>query len=153
MRESLSMSAYLFDLSNGFSGPRLICVIYTCSGVALFSSRPKGFYNKSNFNDESIAEVREKGHETGQYDKYYASKAMAEKTAWSFVSDHKSDITWDLSVVCPIYVFGPVLQEANSPADLNSSSAMFYDALVAKNKKATLEDLARINCDWVDVRT
>ncbi|KAL5483356.1 hypothetical protein ACEPAI_8587 [Sanghuangporus weigelae] len=115
-----------------------------------------------------------KGREAGQYDKYHASKDIAAKVestilllflrkhtyshainaaSWSFVFDHKSDITWDLSVVCPIYVFGPVLREVNSPADLNSSSAMFYDALVAKDNKATLEDLAPINidCDWVDV--
>ena len=29
---------------------------------------------------------------------------------------------------------------------------MFYDALVAKDKKSTIEGLAPINCDWVDVR-
>ncbi|KAL5504815.1 hypothetical protein ACEPAH_7478 [Sanghuangporus vaninii] len=135
MHMSLSISVFLFVLSYGFSGPRLKRVIYTSSDVAHFSPRPKGFYNESNFNDERTVEV-----------------PITEKSAWSFVSDHKPDITWDLSVVRPIYVFGPVLQEANSPADLSISSAMVYDALVANDKRPTLQNFSPINCDWVDVR-
>ena len=54
-------------------------VIYTSSGVAIFSPRAKGFYDERSFNEESIAEVREKGRNAGQYDKYFASKAIAEK--------------------------------------------------------------------------
>ncbi|KAH8110868.1 hypothetical protein DFH11DRAFT_1880257 [Phellopilus nigrolimitatus] len=95
-------------------------------------------------------EVRAKGRAAGQTAKYFASKSLAEKTAWEFAEKHKSEISWDLVALNPPLVFGPILHEVSSPAALNSSVALFYGAILSQKKMP--EEVAKMQNSWVDVR-
>jgi len=46
--------------------------------------------------DESISVVKEQGANASAVSKYSASKTLAEKAAWEFYDEHKSEIQWDL---------------------------------------------------------
>jgi hypothetical protein len=53
-----------------------------------------------------VEAVKTKGSAAGPFMIYYASKTLAEKAAWEFVSTHKSEISWDLAVVNPSLILG-----------------------------------------------
>ena len=54
---------------------------------------------------------------------YAASKALAEKAAWSFVDTNTPQ--FDLVTLCPPYFFGPTLSRPSSEAELPWSLAIF----------------------------
>ena len=62
---------------------------------------------------------------------YCASKSLAERAAWDFYNKHKSEVAWDVSVMNPPFVFGPVLHEVDTPENLNESSKLWWNAIVA----------------------
>ena len=41
---------------------------------------------------------------------YLASKTLTEKAAWKFVNTHRSEISWDLIVINPPWIFGARLR-------------------------------------------
>ncbi|KAH8110863.1 NAD-binding protein [Phellopilus nigrolimitatus] len=132
------------------AGPQLrrIAVLSSCASIINDSDR--GELDERRWNEESIAEVRAQGRAAGQAAKYCASKSLAEKAAWEFAEKHKSEISWDLVALNPPFVFGPILHEVSSPAALNSSVALFYEAILTQKK--TPEELAEMQGSWVDVR-
>ena len=74
---------------NHFSGPQLKRIVYTASNASIFDSfdpnRPD-VVDESNWNETSVAEVREKGREARPLSKYRASKVLAERgEKYSFV--------------------------------------------------------------------
>ncbi|THH09440.1 hypothetical protein EW145_g2000 [Phellinidium pouzarii] len=133
-----------------YAGPQLKRIAVTSSCAAILDPAVMGEVNENIWNNGSIAEVREKGRAADQTAKYCASKTLAEKAAWDFVDKHKSEISWDLTVLNPPFVFGPILHEVASPDALNSSVALFYEAILTKNK--TPEELLAMQFGWVDVR-
>ncbi|KAH8109989.1 NAD-binding protein [Phellopilus nigrolimitatus] len=132
------------------AGPQLQRIAVLSSGAAVAGSSDRGELDERTWNEESVAEVRERGRAASQSAKYRASKALAEKAAWDFVEQHKSEISWDLVALNPPFVFGPILHEVASPAALNSSVALFYEAILTQKK--TPEELAKVQVSWVDVR-
>lgn len=86
-------------------------------------------YTEENWADYAVKEVEEKGAEAEGITIYTASKVLAEKgasrlrfmrpsqssdrqsrsgpiAAWKLQEDNKDRIAWDISVVCPGWVFG-----------------------------------------------
>ncbi|THH07729.1 hypothetical protein EW145_g3174 [Phellinidium pouzarii] len=132
------------------AGPQLKRVVVTSSISAIMSPESNGVLTEKNWNDSSITQVRELGRAADQGAKYRASKSLAEKVAWEFVEKNKSKIAWDLTTLCPPFVYGPILHDVRSPEELNSSMALFYEAIFTKRK--TLGELAQIQSGWVDAR-
>ncbi|KAH8110872.1 NAD-binding protein [Phellopilus nigrolimitatus] len=132
------------------SGPQLRRIVVLSSSLSIASDSAHGELDERRWNEESIAEVRAQGRAAGQLAKYCASKSLAEKAAWEFAEKHKSEISWDLVALNPPLVFGPILHEVSSPAALNSSVGLFYEAILTQKK--TPEELAEMQAPWVDVR-
>ena len=63
-----------------------------------------------------------------------ASKIIAERKGWEFYEQAKAggaECHWDLAVVIPPWVFGPVIHEVKGGAEtLNNSNAFWYNAVV-----------------------
>ena len=64
----------------------------------------EGLIDESTWNEGAIVEVREKGRNASNLIKYRASKSLAEKAAWAFYKQHKSEISWDLVALNPSLV-------------------------------------------------
>jgi nucleoside-diphosphate-sugar epimerase len=63
-------------------------------------------FTESNWNDLAVEAVKTKGSTVGPFTIYPASKTLAEKAAWEFVAAHSSEISWDLVVINPPWIFG-----------------------------------------------
>jgi nucleoside-diphosphate-sugar epimerase len=81
---------------------------------------------------------------------YRAAKAVAEKTAWSFMEEKKPH--FDLISLCPAMVFGPFLNTPTSlpPSikELNTSNQLVWDVLSAPDGKVPQTK----GPVWIDVR-
>ncbi|KZT25504.1 D-lactaldehyde dehydrogenase [Neolentinus lepideus HHB14362 ss-1] len=126
-----------------------VVVTSSCAAVLQVVGDPKVF-SKSNWNEQSIKAVEEKGKDAHPGDWYRASKTLAEKAAWDFVAKNKASIQWDLVVLNPPYVFGPVIHEISSPDQLNTSMDEIYSTLLKHSKDD--QTLASLGNAWIDVR-
>jgi len=131
------------------SGVKRVVVTSSCAAVLEIPSTPRTF-SETDWNNQAIKEVEEKGRDALVMNKYRASKTLAEKSAWDFVEKNKGSIGFDLVVLNPPYVFGPPIHYVPSADQLNTSQAEFYNTVVkgAKDDKS-LGSLG--NC-WIDVR-
>jgi len=91
-------------LKHGSTLKRLI-LTSSVAAVREETAVPRTF-NESNWNNSAVEAVKTKGSAAGPVMIYLASKTLAEKAAWEFVADHKSEISWDLVVVNPPLIFG-----------------------------------------------
>lgn len=66
-------------------------------------------FTEEDWNENSPAQLEEKGKDVAPPDAYRASKTLAEKAAWKFVEENKPK--WDLVTMCPPLVLGPVEQQ------------------------------------------
>jgi len=138
-------------LRHGSSVKRVV-VTSSCASVMHFSPHPLVF-SEVDWNEQSIKEIEEKGSSAPNDLKYRASKTLAEKAAWDFYNKHKSEIKWDLSVLNPPYVFGPVIHEVSSLASLNTSALQWADTILREDAGGkSPEELVTIGSGWVDVR-
>jgi nucleoside-diphosphate-sugar epimerase len=81
--------------------------VLTSSSVAILeSSAVPRVFNESDWNNAAVEAVKTQGSAAGPFALYMASKTLAEKAAWEFVAEHKSEISWDLVSINPAYVFG-----------------------------------------------
>ncbi|KAJ7034205.1 D-lactaldehyde dehydrogenase [Mycena alexandri] len=131
----------------GFRSPESIKrVVVTSSTAAVLNVAPTPqILDESNWNDQAVEEVTEKGRAASAAAKYRVSKMLAERAAWDFVKKHKDEIGWDLSVMNPPLVLGPTIHEVASADALNTSARMLHDAF------AKGEGLTGGGC-WIDVR-
>lgn len=86
---------------------------------------PKVFTEKD-WNNKAIEEVETKGKDADQIEKYTASKTLAEKAAWAWYEKNKAQLKWDLVVVNPPFVFGPLIHEISDVSALNTSMNLWY---------------------------
>lgn len=117
-------------------------VVITSSIAAVVSTEdvPVGtVVSEANWNEHSVRDVEQKGGAAGPGAMYRASKTLAEKAAWAFLDEHKGEAGFDLVVLNPSYIFGPVLQHVDRPEDLNVSAKEWWSAVVGGAK--TLEQL------------
>ncbi|KAH0589917.1 hypothetical protein H2248_000109 [Termitomyces sp. 'cryptogamus'] len=124
-----------------------VVVISSVAAVSDFSVYK--LLNEDDWNEPSVKEIKEKGADAAGYVKYYASKTAAEKAAWQFYEDNKTEISWDLSVLNPSYVFGPPIHELKSSDALNTSLRLWYDVVVVGGKT---ENFLKTGLAFIDVR-
>ncbi|KAF8308500.1 NAD(P)-binding protein [Clavulina sp. PMI_390] len=133
-------------------GPTVKRIVITSSIVAIVEPHPTPYtYTESDWNDASIRAVEE--NKASKFQMYMASKTLAERAAWSFYEEHKSDISFDLSVLCPPYIFGPIIHEVTKPEALNLSHAIFRGVLKAKQEDLTPAATGSAQGYLSDVRT
>lgn len=116
-------------LKHGTSVNRIV-VTSSCASIFEDLPEPKTF-SEADWNEFAIREVETKGADAPIADKYCASKALAERAAWKYWNEHRGEVGWDLVVLNPSFVYGPILHEVDKPEHLNESMRMFYDAAIA----------------------
>ncbi|OBZ78027.1 NADPH-dependent methylglyoxal reductase GRE2 [Grifola frondosa] len=131
------------------SSVRRVVVLSSCAAVLNPSTEPRVF-NETNWNEGSLQEVSEKGKDASPLAKYRTSKTLAEKAAWEFYEKNKSAVEWNLVVLNPPFVFGPILHAVDVPENLNSSMNDWYTTII--QGKMDKESLAKLGSSWVDVR-
>ena len=91
-------------------------------------------FTENDWNEASIQEVETLGTAAASGSMYRASKTLAERAAWKFVENNRDKLNWDLTVINPPFVFGPVLHEVAKPEALNTSMLEWYNVAVKGTK-------------------
>ncbi|KAK2467474.1 hypothetical protein APHAL10511_000329 [Amanita phalloides] len=129
-----------------------IVILASCACIQREAAEPLVF-NENDWNDRSIETCERLGRDAAPSAKYSASKTLAEKAAWAFYREHEKNVNWDLVVINPPFVFGPPLHPVSSPAELNTSAKVWYNAVVVPNSSGqSNEHLATVGSCYVDVR-
>ncbi|KAH9855699.1 NAD-P-binding protein [Lenzites betulinus] len=112
--------------------PGVLRVLYVSSCAAVYTrNAPARVYDETCWNDADADAVATLGRAADVHAKYSASKIGAERAAWAFYAERKDALPWDLVVVNPPWVFGPVLHEVQGgPEGLNDSNSLFFDAVM-----------------------
>lgn len=130
-------------------------ILYTSSAAAVVHEvdQPTTF-TEEDWNFKAVDAFNEQGQTASNVVKYRSSKVLAEQSAWSFVKEHQLEISWDLTVVNPTYVFGPAIHEVADPTSLNFSARLFYDHVAdpAKSDEVAKQSLNNTVHTWIDVR-
>ncbi|KAI6098273.1 hypothetical protein EDD16DRAFT_1718721 [Pisolithus croceorrhizus] len=130
-------------------------VVYTSSAAAVMREMDQpATFTEEDWNLPVVNALKEQGENAPSAVKYRASKVLAEQAAWSFVKEHQHEISWDLTVVNPTYVFGPAIHEVADPTSLNFSARLFYDRVAdSAQPDEVAKQLPSITIStWVDVR-
>ncbi|CDO75217.1 hypothetical protein BN946_scf184808.g3 [Trametes cinnabarina] len=110
-----------------------VVIVSSIVAMADSSVAPPRTYTEEDWNDRVVKVVQEQGKDAPSKAKYDASKVLAERAAWDFVDRHKAEARFDLSVVNPAWVFGPVADDTlPSPASLSGTPLYFYNMLFAR---------------------
>lgn len=126
-------------------------IVILSSTAAVSTARDPGkVFTEEDWNDAAVNAVEKYGKGATGAEKYSASKTLAEKAAWDWLSENKGSVKWDLTTINPPYVFGPAIHEIKSLADLNTSSEMWYENVV-KNTSNDPDLGKSVGC-YVDVR-
>ncbi|KAF8308506.1 NAD(P)-binding protein [Clavulina sp. PMI_390] len=132
-------------------GPTIKRVVVTSASSALFEPHPYPYtYSEADWNDASIRAVKEGTAEGPTM--YWASKTLGERAAWTFVEEHKSEIRFDLSVICPPWMFGPVIHQVTTPDTLNLSQLLLFKVMKEKQENLTPEKTGKNEHYLGDVR-
>ncbi|KAH7098848.1 hypothetical protein BKA62DRAFT_660243, partial [Auriculariales sp. MPI-PUGE-AT-0066] len=111
-------------------------IVVTSSVAAIDAPKEDAYvYTENDWNDASVREVKEKGSKASAGCKYSASKTLAERAVWDFISTNKASIKFDVVTCNPPFLYAPVIHEVTSKEKLN-----------------TEEDLANFVGDWFDAR-
>lgn len=106
-------------------------VVVTSSVAAVLEAVPDPpVFTERDWNQLSIDEVETKGKDASAADKYRASKTLAERAAWKFMENNEDKVHFDLVVINPPMVMGPVLHEVDKPDNLNTSMLDFYRSVI-----------------------
>ncbi|RPD65288.1 NAD(P)-binding protein [Lentinus tigrinus ALCF2SS1-7] len=128
-------------------------VVVLSSTAALFRTTTEPVVlDESAWNEQAIAEVKEKGRDAPAVAKYRASKTLAERAAWDWYEEKKKTgaVGWDLVTLNPPFVYGPILHECARPEELNQSMRDWYHMIV--EGKIDNETLVNGGAMYVDVR-
>ncbi|KAM5544002.1 hypothetical protein V8D89_002619 [Ganoderma adspersum] len=130
-------------------GDALKRIVITSSIKAILGPEYGRTYTEEDWAEHAVKEVEEKGAEADGMAVYTASKVLAEKAACKLREDNKDRISWDISVVCPGWVFGPPMDNPASPAALTSTASIFYEVFTGNPMWSMLFQLGH---NFVDVR-
>ncbi|CUA77037.1 Putative uncharacterized oxidoreductase YDR541C [Saccharomyces cerevisiae S288c] [Rhizoctonia solani] len=140
------------ELINGINicGSEVKRLVLTSSGSAITDpTKPAGtIYADDDWNTWSIKQVEEKGRDAG-WDKYRASKVLAEQAAWE---EAKKQNRWDMVAIHPLITLGPIIHDVSEASKLNTSIARLYNILSAKEEDLNSEVLSVPDLNFGDVR-
>ncbi|KAL7412576.1 D-lactaldehyde dehydrogenase [Mrakia frigida] len=139
----------LKSVAKNGSSVRRVVITSSCASVeGPFSGRPPPYtLTEDDWNLTSVPMCERDGDQANKIVMYCASKVLAERAAWKFMEDTKP--AFDLTVINPPFVFGPILHQVETEESLNQSVGVFHS--VVKGTK-TEEDLPGPMGSWVDVR-
>ncbi|OCT44943.1 putative oxidoreductase [Cladophialophora carrionii] len=80
---------------------------------------------------------------------YWASKTFAEQAAWEFIKTHKP--SFELVVLNPPLVYGPLRHSIDSMSDLNTSNAPVWKLMTSEKTAQVPEDTLHISVDVRDL--
>ncbi|KAI0759540.1 NAD(P)-binding protein [Trametes elegans] len=123
-------------------------IVLTSSIKAVVGDQAK-VYTESDWNDHAVKQVETKGKDANKTDIYAASKTLAERAAWKYYEEHRSHLSWDLSVNNAGWIYGPTVDDPPSPAKLPSTMGLFYHQLFHVRDPAQIYPKAM---NFVDVR-
>ncbi|OSD02226.1 NAD-P-binding protein [Trametes coccinea BRFM310] len=140
----------ILESALGTPSVKRIVLASSISAIASGSICAPRAYTEEDWNDQAVQITEQKGRDAPGLIKYEASKTLAERAAWDFMKKHREEIHFDLCVVNPSLVFGPLVDDTlPSPAALPVTPAMVYNALFARPRPAERTPPC-FNC--VDVR-
>ncbi|KAJ3712421.1 hypothetical protein C8R42DRAFT_317352 [Lentinula raphanica] len=137
------------------AGSKVRRIVYTSSVAAVLEVDPKPrTFTEENWNNQSVTQIERDGKNNLPITKYRASKTLAERAAWKFVEDNKAIIEWDLVVMNPPLVIGPITHDVSTPSELGLSAGYFYSMIVDHSDAGgnTPEELRSTGGCWIDVR-
>ncbi|KAJ8495524.1 hypothetical protein ONZ51_g1643 [Trametes cubensis] len=130
-----------------------VVVASSISAIASASVAPTRVYTEDDWNDQAVQIVEEQGIDAPGLIKYEANKTLAERVAWAFIEEHKSEATFDLVVVNPSLVYGPVADDTlASPDDLPITPGMVWNNLFARPAPREREPKVFNSVDVRDVK-
>lgn len=131
--------------------PQLKRVVITSSFTAIrdphMGARPGYTYDETDWNPSTYEEAA-KPDTSGSF-AYAASKALAEKAAWDFMTTNK--LSFDLATICPPMVYGPIKSATVDLQNLNTSSEHIYN-LIRPESIPNDPIPQQASWSWVDVR-
>lgn len=135
-------------------GPTVKRVVITSSTVAVTTNfvDKSYIYTEADWNQPAVDVVTEQGANAPNNLKYPASKVLAERAAWDFVEKNKGEIGFDVTTVCPPWVFGPILHEVRDKASLNESTQYLIGLLDPKYESKGDDALLKSLGAYTDVR-
>ncbi|KAK6995939.1 D-lactaldehyde dehydrogenase [Favolaschia claudopus] len=123
-------------------------IVVTSSTAAVLHDEPTPqIFTEADWDDQAVENVQRDGRNASNVHKYRASKTLAERAAWDFTKTHGATLTWDLTVLNPPLILGPILHEVSSPSLLNTSALQMYNTYTY----TTPGFVSGGGC-WVDVR-
>ncbi|KAG5635176.1 hypothetical protein H0H81_012138 [Sphagnurus paluster] len=125
-------------------------VVVTSSCGAVLEVGVDKVFSDADWNDQAVREIKEQGENAPASSKYRASKTLAEKAAWEFYEKNKAEIKWDLAVIIPPHVFGPVIHDVTDVDSLNISMRTWYDVVLVDGKSKDF--LTTQGSAYIDVR-
>ncbi|KAJ7892779.1 D-lactaldehyde dehydrogenase [Mycena olivaceomarginata] len=136
-------------------GSALRRVIITSSCSAILDTVPDptkdtATVSESDWNILPVEGCERLGSKASGLAMYSASKILAEKASWAFVEEHKAEISWDLTMIIPPFIFGPVTQETKN--GLSQSCVMFSSAMFTGAVDPYPDTLHFPGHGWVDAR-
>ncbi|KAJ6595803.1 D-lactaldehyde dehydrogenase [Mycena vulgaris] len=131
-------------------------VVITSSCAAILDTVPDptkdtAIVSERDWNMRSVEKCEKLGSAATGLDMYSASKTLAEKAAWVFMDENK-EIPWDLTMINPPWIFGPVKHEVSSLEALNLSCKRWADAVLKGELNGYPDPLNFPGHGWVDVR-
>ncbi|KAJ7609528.1 D-lactaldehyde dehydrogenase [Roridomyces roridus] len=107
-------------------------IVITSSAVAVTTPKD-GPLDEYDWNNGAVQAVADKGAEAATFDKYCNSKVLAERGAWEFLDKHKTEVGWDIAVLNPPLILGPVIHDVSTPEELNTSTKMMFNAFTTES--------------------
>ncbi|EPQ54304.1 hypothetical protein GLOTRDRAFT_130672 [Gloeophyllum trabeum ATCC 11539] len=108
-------------------------VVFTSSLVAVLHRCFKGSCHRreDSWNEAAVKECAEKGKDPPPWLMFHCGWGFTELAAvWEFYEEPKSEIPWDITSLTPPLIVGPLVHEVTTPEGLDSSSKIFYGAVV-----------------------
>jgi nucleoside-diphosphate-sugar epimerase len=147
---SISSASYESTSIVSRTRPSVKRVVITSSVSAIIEPKDQVPYTftESDWNEASSRNVERYGAKATGVDKYNASKTLAERAAWAFMSEYYGKIDFDLVCIHPPFIFGPVIHQMKDIDALNQSNALLRKALRSPNPEP-----GEFLGNFIDVRT
>lgn len=147
------MLSYDITLIISPTRPSVKRIVITSSVSAIIEPKDQVPYTftESDWNEDSPRNVEKYGAKATNLDKYNASKTLAERAAWAFMSESKDKPSFDLVCINPPFIFGPVLHQMKDVNALNQSNALLRKAI--RNPNLDPDATGAFLGNFIDVRT
>ncbi|KAH9896115.1 NAD-P-binding protein [Cubamyces lactineus] len=92
-------------------------------GESIVAVEKTKIYTEEDWNESAVRLVREIGKDASGISKYNASKVLSEQAAWRYYRENKDALPYELSVIAPGWILGPLPDEPPSPSAFSTPSA------------------------------